>query len=199
MPTRRFVLATACALVALVALRQPVMAQGEGAAAFVRTNAEKILQLAPTAENDPAARQDLLTLVNQVLDVDGIARFALGPYARQATPAQMQAYLTVFHQVISNGVTARLAAYADARFTIGRTEDEGGDTLVATTISRPGNPAADVNWLVGTEGGSMKILDVIAEGTSLRTTERSDYTSYLQNHGGSVDALVMALQHQVGQ
>lgn len=191
------VLASAAALVTL--LPRTLYAQDSAAAAFVKDNGQRILTLAPDAQNTAATRQQLLDLVNRVLDVDGIARFALGPYVRQATPAQQQQYMTLFHQVISNGVTARLSTYADASFVIGRSEPQNDDTLVSSTITRPGNPAADVDWLVGGQGSQMKILDVIAEGTSLRQTERSDYTSFLQSHGGDIAALLTALQAQVSR
>jgi phospholipid transport system substrate-binding protein len=189
--TRRHLLVLAGSTAALaLLLPRIVLAQDSAAAGFVQENGNKILGLAPLATDNAGSRQQLLELVNQVLDVDGVARFALGPYSRQATPDQLQKYLQLFHQVISNGVTARLSAYANATFTLGRSEARGGDTLVHSTITRPGSPAADVDWLVGPIDGQMKILDVIAEGTSLRLTERSDYTSYLQNHGGNVDALL---------
>jgi phospholipid transport system substrate-binding protein len=188
--TRRHLLVLAGSTAALaLLLPRIVLAQDSAAAGFVQENGNKILGLAPLATDNAGSRQQLLELVNQVLDVD----------SRQATPDQLQKYLQLFHQVISNGVTARLSAYANATFTLGRSEARGGDTLVHSTITRPGSPAADVDWLVGPIDGQMKILDVIAEGTSLRLTERSDYTSYLQNHGGNVDALLTAIQAQVSQ
>lgn len=178
-------------------LPQIVRAQPNVAADFIHTNGNRILTLAAGAQNDPARQADLLGAVETAVDVDGIGRFALGPYARQATAAQMTKYLDLFHKVISNGVTARLSAYQNAGFTEGRTEQRGADYLVHTVITRPGSPAANVDWLVGDAAGGMRILDVIAEGTSLRQTERSDYTSYLQSHGGSIDALLDAIAHQV--
>jgi phospholipid transport system substrate-binding protein len=190
-------LAGAAAL--LGALPGLAAAQDSAAAAFVQDNGQRILSLAPQAQGSAAVRQQLLDLVNQVLDVNGVARFALGPYVRQATPDQLNRYLQLFHQVISNGVTARLASYSGASFTIGRSEARGEDTLVQSTITRPGSPPADVDWLVGPSGSQLKILDVIAEGTSLRQTERSDYTSYLQSHGGNIDALLTAIQGQLSQ
>jgi phospholipid transport system substrate-binding protein len=197
MPTRRQLLIIA-GIAAAFATVMPrvVFAQDSAAAAFVQKNGQRILSLAPSAQNDSSSRAQLLDVVNQSLDVDGIARFALGPYTRRATPAQLQHYLQLFHQVISNGVTARLSTYQGASFTLGRSEGRGDDTLVDTTITRAGSPPANVNWLVGTVGGQMKILDVIAEGTSLRQTERSDYTSYLQSHGGNIDALLSAIEAQ---
>jgi phospholipid transport system substrate-binding protein len=37
---------------------------------------------------------------------------------------------------------------------------------------------------------------VVAEGTSLRLTQRSDYTSFLSQHNGDVGALIAALKRQ---
>jgi phospholipid transport system substrate-binding protein len=55
-----------------------------------------------------------------------------------------------------------------------------------------------VQWVVDEVDGHPKIVDVVAEGTSLRLTQRSDYGSYLQQHGDSVDALIAAMRRQVG-
>jgi phospholipid transport system substrate-binding protein len=199
MITRRHLLLLAGTAIVVGAMPGLAFAQDSAAAAFVQENGQKILALAPQAQGSEAVRQELLALVNQVLDVNGVARFALGPYVRQATPAQLNQYMQLFHQVISNGVTARLSSYTGAGFTLGRSEARGSDTLVHSTITRPGSPPADVDWLVGPAGSQMKILDVIAEGTSLRQTERSDYTSYLQSHGGNIDALLSAIQAQLNQ
>ena len=48
-------------------------------------------------------------------------------------------------------------------------------------------------------GGGPKIVDVVAEGTSLRLTQRDDYASYLARNNDSVQALIDALKRQVGQ
>jgi phospholipid transport system substrate-binding protein len=44
--------------------------------------------------------------------------------------------------------------------------------------------------------GNFKVVDVLAEGTSLRQTQRSDYTSFLDGHGGNVQTLIDALKRQ---
>ena len=41
-----------------------------------------------------------------------------------------------------------------------------------------------------------EIVDVIAEGTSLRLTQRSDYSSYLSHNGNSIDSLLSAMKRQ---
>jgi phospholipid transport system substrate-binding protein len=40
---------------------------------------------------------------------------------------------------------------------------------------------------------------VIAEGTSLRLTQRQDYASYLTRNNNNVDALINAMQQQTAR
>ena len=68
-----------------------------------------------------------------------------------------------------------------------------------TTIYRPNEEPASVDWVIDNVDGSRKVIDVVAEGTSLRTTQRGDYLAYLDRHGGSVEALIAALQRQIAR
>ena len=44
--------------------------------------------------------------------------------------------------------------------------------------------------------GKLKVIDVIAEGTSLRLTQRSDYGAFLGRNNNDVQALINALKKQ---
>ena len=48
-------------------------------------------------------------------------------------------------------------------------------------------------------GGQLKVVDVIAEGASLRLTQRSEYSSVIQRNGGQVSALLDAMRQQIQQ
>jgi phospholipid transport system substrate-binding protein len=74
---------------------------------------------------------------------------------------------------------------------------QGSNTLVGTTITRPNQQPINVQWVVASVGGTPKVVDVIAEGTSMRITQRSDYASYLGQHGDRIDALIAALHRQL--
>jgi phospholipid transport system substrate-binding protein len=41
-----------------------------------------------------------------------------------------------------------------------------------------------------------KVIDVIAEGTSLRLTQRSDYLAYIGRNGNALGPLIDALRQQ---
>jgi phospholipid transport system substrate-binding protein len=40
---------------------------------------------------------------------------------------------------------------------------------------------------------------VVAEGTSLRLTQRQDYASYLTHNNNNIDALIAAMKNQISQ
>ena len=177
----------------------PARAQDGNAASFVKQTGEQLVQVIDSSVSDAVKRQELQRIVDRDLDVTGIARFALGPFWRTATPQQRQEYTALFHEVLLNSITGKLGEYSGVRFVVGRTTPTDGGTAVHTVIYRPSHEPTNVEWLVVNVNGAPKIADVIAEGTSLRITQRSDYQSYLRHNGDSVPTLIRALRQQVAQ
>ena len=86
------------------------------------------------------------------------------------------------------------------RFTVGRTQQRSEeDVLVTTQVDRPNSASFALDWRVAEVGGQPKVVDVIAEGTSLRLTTRSEYSSVIQRNGGQVGALLVAMRQQIDQ
>ena len=197
-PTRRILMAGAT-LAALAP--RPAAAQQDqlsAAADFIRQSGNELASVAAQAKNSPAGRAQLSQFVDRVADVDGVGRFCLGRFWRVATPAQQQRFLQAFHQVLVNSVAGRLGDYqgGTARVIIGRPVQSPEGVNVATTVERPGEPPVHVTWVVSMESGSPRIVDVIAEGMSMRLTQRSDYMSFLARNNNNLDALIAALQRQ---
>lgn len=190
-------LATAGAVLALGLTFTP--ARAEDAAAFIRQTGDQLVQTV-NGPDSPAQKQAMFgRIVDQAVDVNAVARFCLGRYWQQATPQQRQTYLGLFRQVLVRNITGKVGEYKGVHYTIGRTVPQGNDSVVDTTIYRPGESPADVQWVVSTSTGSPKIVDVIAEGTSLRLTQRSDYASYMERNGDSIQALLDALRRQMSR
>ena len=141
--------------------------------------------------------QRLRPLIDQGVDVDAIAHFCLGRFANSATPQQVAEFTKLFHAVLVDNISSKLGEYRGVTFTMGNTTQRGGETLVSTVVQRPNNAPNNVQWVVDVASGAPKIVDVVAEGTSLRLTQRSDYASYMGQHGGSVAALISAMKSQV--
>ena len=151
----------------------------------------------PGSESDK--RTKLAPLIDADVDVDGIARFCLGRFARTATPQQLTDYTRLFHDVLLNNITGKIGEFEGVTFRLTTTTQRGEDDMVGTSIKRPNQEPNNVQWVVDSVAGHLKIVDVIAEGTSLRVTQRSDYASYLSRNNNDVGALVNAMRKQLGQ
>lgn len=170
------------------------------AEAFVRKTGDSILAVV-NGSQPPASRQAALAhIVDSAVDVDGVARFALGHFWRLATPEQRSTYLSLFRQYLVFNVTGRLNQYKGTTFTIDRAQPMNDAVSVSTTIHMPRNPPADMQWIVSFDSGGPKIIDLIAEGTSLRITQRSDYASVITRNGGeNVQPLLDAMRQQISK
>lgn len=201
MLTRRHLLAFS-ALTAFLLAGPRAWAQAVGsseATAFVTKLGSDLVDIVNGPGDEPEKKARLQPLIETAVDVDGIARFCLGRFARTATPAQLQDYTSLFHEVLINNITGKVGEFRGVSFRPTTTTQREGDTLVGTLISRPNQQPNNVQWVVEPVSGHMKIIDVIAEGTSLRLTQRSDYAAYLSRNGNSVEALVGAMRKQLAQ
>jgi phospholipid transport system substrate-binding protein len=171
----------------------------EKAAAFVKSTGDRLVGVVNGPGSISDKRAAMTQIINSDVDVEGIARFCLGRYWKQATPEQQKQYLALFHEVLVTNITSKLGEYQGVTFTMGRSRPQDEEAVVSTTVVRPNNPPTAVNWIIANPSGAAKIIDVVAEGTSLRLTQRQDYGSYLQHNNGNVDALIAAMKSQVSQ
>jgi phospholipid transport system substrate-binding protein len=169
------------------------------AAAFAKATGDKLVSVINGPGSDHDKRVALTRVIDATVDVDGVARFCLGRFWTQATPAEQKEYLSLFHAVLVTNITSKLGQYQGVSFTMGRTREQGEDVAVLTTVLRPNNPPTDVDWIIASPTANPRIIDVIAEGTSLRLTQRQDYASFLSHNGNSIPALIAAMHQQVSQ
>jgi phospholipid transport system substrate-binding protein len=199
MTTRRaFLLLTGAASFLLVTgLAVPAFAEVSGASAFVRSFADQLVAIVNGPQPAAQKKAALGPVIDRNVDVARIARFCLGRFWSSATPAQQAQYTTIFHQVLLNNISGHLGDYTGVSYVMHGESPQGDNTLVGTTITRPNAPTANVQWVVENAGGGLKVVDVVAEGTSLRLTQRSDYASFLSRHNNDIGALLKALQAQL--
>lgn len=178
----------------------PARAQSAQAASdFVRQTGTDLAGAVNGSGSEASRKAQLAAIVHRTVDVDGVARFCLGRFWHVATPRQQQEYLGLFRNVLDRNITGHLGDYRGVSFTMGTATPGQGGISVATVINRPGLSPANVDWIVQSVNGELKIVDVVAEGTSLRVTQRSDYLSFLARNGNSVQALIDALRRQAAQ
>jgi phospholipid transport system substrate-binding protein len=196
MLTRRNTLLLGAAAVAtLVAAPQ---AWAQDATGFVVNLGNQLTAVVNGPGSYEEKKRRLEPLIEQAVDVDTIAQFCLGLYWRRANPQQQQEFVRLFHTVLMNNIGGKLGQFQGVTFRPTTTTQREGDSVVGTVIQRPNQQPNNVQWVVSTASGRPKIIDVQAEGVSLRLTQRNDYSAYISGHGGSVDALLAAMRHQAG-
>ncbi len=171
----------------------------DAAKAFITTCGQQLVAVVNANTGTADKAQQLQTLVNQMVAVDQVGAYVLGRYKSVATPAQYSQFQGLFHQLLSNNITYQIKAFQGISFTVNGASVVGNDTVVDTTITRPGQAPADVGWAVDEVGGTPKIVDVIVAGTSLRITTRNDYASVITSNGGQVSSLLTVMQNKIDQ
>ncbi|MBR0671555.1 MlaC/ttg2D family ABC transporter substrate-binding protein [Neoroseomonas soli] len=148
----------------------------------------------------PARRDKVAAVLRRTIDIEGTGRFILGRYVRQATQAEFAEYIRLFDDIIVRNLSARFGEYHGVRFSLGRSQQRTEeDALVNTIVERPNTAPFALDWRVSEIGGQPKVVDVIAEGTSLRLTTRSEYAAVIQRNGGKVAPLLEAMRNQIAQ
>jgi phospholipid transport system substrate-binding protein len=203
MPNRRsFLLLTAALLPAAGGPFRAARAQSataQRASDFIKGVGDQLVAVVNGPEPDQQKRGRLTQVIDTAVDVDGVARFCLGRFWRTASPEQQQNYTALFHQVLVNNITSKLGEYRGVHFTMGRSQMRDENAVVSSVVERPNNPPTNVDWIVSNPASAPKIIDVIAEGTSLRLTQRQDYASYLSRNNENIDSLINAMRQQVAQ
>lgn len=195
---RRLVLIGGCILALAGVLRPAPAATADPAAVITSLGNEALKVLGKNV--DPNLRvARFRELFRRDFDVPAIARFVLGRYWRLATPAQQQEYVTLFTDYIALVYADQLAEYAGAALRVTGSRPAPDGELVSTEITQPGRQApAHIDWLLTPQNGTYKITDVIVDGISMAVTQRSEFASVIQRHGGQVQGLITALQQKVG-
>jgi phospholipid transport system substrate-binding protein len=177
-------------------------ARSPGAEQYVQVNAQRALDILSQHGGDQATEKRLFRgFIDQVADVPKITTFVLGKYARTATPAQRQAFATVFREYAANVYESRLSDYHGETMKVtGSVARSPTDIIVASQVSggKLDHPVA-VSWRVLGESGGWRVVDVQVAGVWLAITEQQDFVSTIDNAGGNVDVLIAQLQKQVAR
>jgi phospholipid transport system substrate-binding protein len=203
MPTRRTAITLLAAVAAgagFIAVTPAARADDLSAAqALIQTTGGRLLSVVNSSAGYAQKQAQLKQLVDDDVDVDGVARFVLGRYWRVATPQQQQDYMQTFRQLLVYSVTGQASTFQGASFSVGSATQQPVGILVGTTVNVPGKPQATVQWVVQMVNGQPKIIDIIAEGTSLRLTQRNDYAGVISQHGGRIQPLIDAMRSQLAR
>ena len=173
------------------------IAAGETSAEFIQTLGKDLLAEMRSAVSLDQKEAYFHQMLAQDFDMDGIARFVLGPYWRTASPAQQQEFRALLENHIMHSHGRRLAETGGGNFRVtgSRTEPNGVVVVTAEFIT-PQGMRSEVDVQLGVVNGLYKIQDVDFDNVSMVSSYRSEIASVLAGHGGQLEALLTAMREE---
>ncbi|MDA7439046.1 ABC transporter substrate-binding protein [Planktomarina temperata] len=126
-------------------------------------------------------------------DVNIIARSALGPAARSAKPAELEAYIASFRGYIARKYGKQFQKFIGGKIEVTGTTDRGKFFEVMTVTELRGSAPFDVAFRVSDRSGRNLFFDIIIEGISLLSSERVEIGALLDARNGDIAKLTRDL------
>ncbi len=138
-------------------------------------------------------------LFNNALDLDFIGQFVLGRNWRTATPAQRKEFISVYRQLNVSTWSKRFDEFKGKEFVFKGTSPSNskGQVFVNTVVPMDQGEPAKVAWRVREKNGTYKVVDIVIENVSLAITARNEYTAFIKNNPGGLDALIANLKSKI--
>ncbi len=169
----------------------------EQARVFVTDLSDTTLGIIKNSSVSSAEKEQQLTaLFKKTIDTEWIGKFALGRYIRTLTPEQKERYRTLYTEFLILNYVPNFRDYTGQTLNISSiSEPAENNYLVQTAIVNPDGGTIRVDYRLRQKGNDFVIYDIIAEGVSLITTQRSEFGSILAQQG--VDGLLNKLEARV--
>ena len=188
--SRRVVLQLAAASSLFVALPVVTPALAVDPAQLVQNTAQQVIDIIKTKTG--AARQAaILGVLQTSFDMPAMGRSALGTHWNQATEAERTRFLKAVATAEAKAYSERFGQYGGQTLTVGKvTPRANGVTIVDSRLNQTSGQPIKLEWEIRND----RITDVKVEGVSMVMTRRSDFNSYIQNNGGTVEPLIKELE-----
>ena len=192
---RRVVLRiVAGAVAALLAL--PASAADPAAAAkLIETTAAEVIEVIKTTTPGAARQAAIQKVLQTSFDLPYMGQQALGAHWAKANEAQRTRFLTATETAEARAYSERFGQYGGQTLAIGKVVTRpNGVFIVDSKLNQSNGQPIKLEWEVRELSRGLRITDVKVEGVSMVMTRRSDFNSYIQNNGGTVDALINELE-----
>lgn len=155
---------------------------------FVNEVSTKVITLMKENISDEEKEKKLTSVFKQVIDTDWIGKFAIGKHWRSATPEQQKEYLELFSKYLLDMYVPNFKKYTNQQVKINNvTETTTNEYLVQTEMIDPTSKnSIRIDYRITKKSTNYKdyvIFDIIAEGVSLISTQRAEFSSIIAKSG----------------
>ncbi len=96
-------------------------------------------------------------------------------------------------------VVRQVARQADLSPIGGARLDADNAAVVDSQVVRGGSRPFGVEWHLRRNDGEWRVVDLVIEGISVAITQRSEFSSVINGHGGSIEGLLSALRQRTAR
>jgi phospholipid transport system substrate-binding protein len=190
---RRVVLGLAAGAVAALLAVSPAAADPAGD--LIQSTAAEVIDIIKST-TPGAARQAAIQRVLQTrFDLPYMGQTALGANWNKTSEAQRVRFLKAAETAEARAYSERFGQYGGQTLVINKvTTRPNGVFVVDSRLNQSNGQPLKLEWEVRDAGQGLRITDVKIEGVSMVMTRRSDFNSYIQNNGGTVEPLINELE-----
>ena len=199
----------------LLACRRVVLSLAVGAAAaalsvlpasaadpaqLIQSTATEVIDIIKKTTPGPARQADIQRVLQTNFDLPYMGQQALGANWNKASEAERTRFLKAAETAEARAYSERFGQYGGQTLTVGKVSPRAnGLFIIDSQLSQTSGQPIKLQWEVRDAGRGPRITDVKVEGVSMVMTRRSDFNSYIQSHGGSVEPLIAELESRAAR
>jgi phospholipid transport system substrate-binding protein len=189
---RRVVFALVGAAAALFAVSASA---ADPATDLVNATSAEVIQIIKSTTPGPARQAAIRQVLQTKFDLPYMGQSALGANWNKATEAQRVRFLKAAESAEARAYSDRFGQYGGQTVTINKVSPRPNSvTIVDSSLNQTNGQPIKLEWEVRNTSQGLRITDVKVEGVSMVMTRRSDFNSYIQNNGGTVEPLINELE-----
>ena len=165
------------------------------AADLVSSTAAEAIQIVKANPPGPARQAAIQRVLQTKFDLAYMGQSSLGANWNKTNEAQRARFLKAVETAEARAYSERFGQYEGQTLTVGKvTPRANGVFIVESKLNQTNGQPVKLEWEVRDAGRGLRITDVKIEGVSMVMTRRSDFNSYIQNNGGTVEPLINELE-----
>ncbi len=163
---------------------------------FVEIAGNRIIKIAgDQALSDTQRRKKIMTVVDDVIDPNWIAKFVLGRNFKALNDQQKERFFSLYRSFMVGTYGPKFNSYNGRKFEV-KSVVEHNKIYVAKAVFIPKEGAPiNIDFRVISKDGKLAVVDFVAEGISLLETQRSEFTSAISTQG--VEGFLSQLEAKV--
>jgi phospholipid transport system substrate-binding protein len=141
-------------------------------------------------EPTPATRKKLETIVTQAVDLEGMAKAALGKTWDETSPAKRKKFLDAFVGRFRKATGEQLDQYRSTQIKYYPEKKDGDEVIVPSDVTVKGEPT-HIEYRMREQNGSWRIVDIVVDDVSTVDNYRSSFNRIVKKEG--MDGLISRL------